>query len=310
MSTLTDSQRRARAHSRRRVRRLKGMGLWQDPYVPAEPVRQHLHKIHDQTGMPYRAIAKKIGLPHDSSLQALLWGKGEHGPSKTVSRETAQLVMAYWPTMDDLPPTTLVDATGTRRRVQALAVRGWSRNWLARQIGMHEDAFRKALGRKQVTAGLARRVAATYDEWWNQDPLDHGCALNPVSIVRSGAQRAGWHGPLAWDDDTIDNPSAVPMTDAVPLAATEGGNVAARWLMGESVVLDREARREVLAHLFEWTNDTTAEIAARLDMSPEAAERQWGRMKARAAAEDRRLWRRVYVPRERTLDQDEMEEAA
>jgi hypothetical protein len=286
------------------------MGLWQDPYVPAEPVRQHLHKIHDQTGMPYYAISKKIGLPHGSSLQALLWGKGEHGPSKTVSRETAELVMAYWPSLHDLPPTTLVDATGTRRRVEALAVRGWSRNWLARQIGMHEDAFRKAAGRTQVTAGLARRVAAAYDEWWDQDPLDHGFALNPVSIVRAGALRAGWHGPLAWDDDTIDNPSATPMTDAVRPACTEGGNVADRWLMGEAVILDQDARRQVLIHLFEWTNDTCEEIAAKLDMSPEAADRQWHRMKKRAAAEGRRLWRRVYVPRERDLNQDEMEEAA
>jgi hypothetical protein len=310
MSTQTDSQRKARAHNSRRNRRLKGMGLWQDPYVPSEPVRQHLHKIHEQTGMPFYAISQKIGLPHESSLQNLLWGKGGSGPSKTVSRETAELVMAYWPSMDDLPPTTLIDATGTRRRVEALAVRGWSRNWVARQIGMTQDAFRKATGRAQVTVGLARLVAAAYDEWWDQDPLDHGYALNPVAITRAGARRAGWHGPLAWDDDTIDNPSAMPVTDALQPSVTEGGDVAARWLMGESVVLDRTARREVLAHLFEWTNDTTAEIAARLEMTPEAADRQWHRMKERAAAEGRRLWRRVYVPRERNMNQTEMEEAA
>ena len=55
---------------------------------------------------------------------------------------------------------------------------------------------------------------------------------------------------------------------------------------------------------------TTEEIAARLDMSPEAAERQWHRMKKQAAVEGRRVWRRVFVPRERQINQTEMEEAA
>jgi hypothetical protein len=80
--------------------------------------------------------------------------------------------------------------------------------------------------------------------------------------------------------------------------------------MGEAVILGRDDRREVLQHLYEWTNDTTADIAARLDMTPEAAERQWHRLQEKAKADGRRLWRRVYVPRERNLKQNEMGEAA
>ncbi|MGW4270804.1 hypothetical protein ACWEGQ_00200 [Streptomyces seoulensis] len=277
--------------------------------MDAEPVREHLRKIN-ATGMSYRAIGEKLGLPHDSSLQPLLWGRGKWGPVQKVRRETAALVLAFWPTLADFQDDALIDATGTRRRIQALAVRGWSRNSIARHIGMREDNFRDAVKQSRVTARLARRVAAAYDELWDKDPLDSGMSRNAVARVRGAAERSGWVGPLAWDDDTIDDLRAVPQTDAFEPVATEGGNVAARWLMGEAVILGRDDRREVLQRLFEWTNDTPEDIAARLDMTPEAASRAWERIKEKAAADGRRVWRRAYVPRERTLKRNEMEEAA
>lgn len=308
MSTRTPSQKAAGAYMQARRRRLQALGQWQ-PYVDAEPVRQHLRKVN-ATGMSYVAIAERLGLPQSNSLQHVLWGRGTPEPGQKVSRETAELVLAFWPSLEDFPDAALIDATGTRRRVEALAVRGWARHLIASRVGVDVKYFRKAVGRPRVSARLARGVVEAYDAWWDQDPLEHGVPWSSVSRVQADAVRGGFHGPLAWDDDTIDNPCAVPLTDAVQPVATEGGNVATRWLMGESVVLGRDDRREVLQHLYEWTNQTTAEIASQLDMTPAAAERQWERMKERAVAEGRRLWRRVYVPRERDLTQNEMEEAA
>lgn len=301
----------ARAASARwqvRRRQLMSYGQW-EPFVDAEPVRAHLRKVN-AAGMPYMAIAERLGLAQNSSLQHLVWGRGSYGPGKQVRRETAELVLSYWPSLDDFPDAARIDATGTRRRIQALAVRGWSRQWMAEQIGIREDHFRKSCSRDRVTARLARSVAALYDGWWNQDPIEHGLPMRSVSRVRSDAARSGFHSALAWDDDTIDDPNAVPLDDAVQPVVTEGANVADRWLLGESVVLGREDRRKVLHHLYEWTNDTTAEIAARLDMTPAAAERQWERIKERAQADGRRVWRRVYVPRERDLAKNQLEEAA
>ncbi|MEU8469527.1 hypothetical protein AB0F30_16660 [Streptomyces sp. NPDC029006] len=260
--------------------------------------------------MPIWAVCMQLGLPHESSLQHVLYGRGEYGPGEVVRRETAALVLAYWPTLADYPDTARIDPTGTRRRVEALSVLGWSRAWMARQIGMGEVAFKKAVRKERVTARLARQVAGLYDAWWNHDPAEHGVSANAAARVRADAFRSGYHGPLAWDDDTIDDPQAMPVTDSEEPITTEGGNLAARWLMGESVILDREARNEVLAHLFEWSNDTVEEIAARLGMSPEAADQAWFRMRRKARSEGRRLWRRVYVPRERTLKCNEMEKAA
>jgi hypothetical protein len=93
--------------------------------------------------------------------------------------------------------------------------------------------------------------------------------------------------------------------------ASEGPNLAGRWIHGEAVILGIEDRREVLQYLFEWTNYTPDEIAALLETTPDAASRQWERMKERARAEGCKVpWRRAYVPRERTLNQNQMEEVA
>jgi hypothetical protein len=300
----------ASARWQARRRRLISLGQW-EPLVDAEPVREHLRQIN-AAGMPYRAICERLGLAHESSLQHLMWGRGEHGPGRQVRRETAELVLSYWPPLDDFPDASRIDATGTRRRIQALAVRGWPRHMMAERIGMDVSNFRKAVQRDRITARLVRQVAEVYDAWWDQDPLEHGVPLRAVARVRADAARQGFRSALAWDDDTIDDPAAVPQTDAASAGYTEGEDVAARFLMGESVVLDRAGRREVIAHLMEWTQNTPEEIGERLDMTAEAVSRAWERIKRKARDEGRKEpWRRVYVPlRDTDLTQDELRSAA
>ena len=297
-----------RTYRQRQRRQLKAIGEWQDPQVDAAPVRERV-LVCRQMGMSLSALVNRLGLP-PKALHNVMYGANGRPPGKTVLRETAEAVLGFWPTLEDFPDSALIHPAGTVRRVRALQVRGFDDRWQAAELGLLPSNFRAALRSSTVSARFARRVAGLYDRMWDQRPEGHDVTSEVAERARAFAAEQCYSGPLAWDDDTIDDPSAVPQTDAVAPVATEGGNVAARWLMGESVVLDRDARREVLAHLYEWTNDTTAEIAEQLDMSPAATERAWERMKERSAAEGRRLWRRVYVPRERDLKQTEMEEAA
>jgi hypothetical protein len=77
------------------------------------------------------------------------------------------------------------------------------------------------------------------------------------------------------------------------------------------VVLGDEDRKQVVQHLFEWTELTKEQIAARVEMTPGAAEQIWNRLKRQARTEGRPVpWRRVYALRDKTLAQDEMEEVA
>lgn len=306
----TPALRLASARWQARRRHLIKTGQW-EPFVDSEPVREHLKQIN-AAGMSYWAIAKRLGLAQESSLQHLMWGRGGYGPSKQVRAETAELVMGYWPSLEDFPDAARIDSTGTRRRVEALAVRGWARHLIAAKAGLGEQAFRKACNKDRVSARIARAVAAVYDAWWDQDPLDHGVPLNSVVRVRRDAERFGFHSALAWDDESIDDPNASPITDAAPPVPAAGGDVLARFLMGESVILDAQGRREAIGHFMEWTALTPEEIGDRLEMEPETVSRAWERMKRKARDEGGRVpWRRVYVPRTRqTIDQYELESVA
>ena len=306
MNTATVEQRGAYARWDRNRRILRAQGRW-EPFVQARPVRERVWAMN-AVGMPTTAIEERLRLPHDALNFLMCKRAGQF--SQQIRRETAEAVMGYWPTLEDFPAHCLIDATGSRRRVQALITLGWTQVFLREKAGVSKAAFHRVLTNSRITADLARRVVVLYDELWKRRPYPTEVLAVSAERARQQAAAAGFLGPLAWDDDTIDNPAAEPQTDAPQPIVSEGPNLADRWLHGESVILGFSDRRQVLQHLYEWTKDTTEEIAAKLEMTPAAAERQWERIKEKAHLEGRRVWRRVYVPRERTLKQDEMGEAA
>ncbi|MGW2844405.1 hypothetical protein [Streptomyces sp. NPDC001274] len=280
----TPAERQAYARWQERRRKLVSLGQW-EPFVDAEPVREHLRKIN-AAGMSYRAICERLGLPQDSSLQYLMWGRGD-GPGRQVRRETAELVLSYWPRLEDYPEGARVDATGTRRRVEALAVMGWSKQVLAERMAMRGEHLRKVVGRDRVTVRIARRVAAVYDALWNQDPLKHGVPLASVSRVLADAKRLGFSSPLAWDDDTIDDPAAEPdLGEQVPrfVELAENG-------------FELEQR-------YGYTRE---HAAARLGVSKDVLQKSMGQYRA---AQSEAGTPDACVTRERIMSQNQMGEAA
>lgn len=308
MRAISDAERAAYTRWQRRRRRLIGYGQW-EPFVDSEPVRAHVRALQGE-GMATRAIEKAAGLP-ESGLKPLMWGSSGRPPTFKTRKETALAILTLWPSLASLPDAARIDPSGTRRRVQALATRGWTQRFVAERVGCAPSNFRRNLCQARVTARFARAVRDVYDELCMRTPtreeVPQGMAERTVREARS----KGWEGPLAWDDDTIDNPSTLPMTDAVEPIVTEGENVADRWLHGESVILGSEDRKQVLQHLMEWTTDRPEEVAARLEISLDTLWQTWSRLKKQARQEGRtEPWRRVYVPRERDLKQNQLEEAA
>ncbi|QKV98170.1 hypothetical protein HUT19_41350 (plasmid) [Streptomyces sp. NA02950] len=306
MSTATPTrgpaERAAHARWAARRRRLIAYGQW-DPFMPAEPVRAHLRALAE-LGMPIKGVEQALGL-QPQALRHVTAGTYGYGPGEKVTREIGEAVLGFWPKLEDFPDSATVDPTGTRRRVEALAVGGWSRAMLAERAGRPYCSFRNSLNFARTSVPLAKTVVQLYDELWNERPEDHGIRAWVAERVRRTAQAAGFHGPLAWDDDLIDNPSALPQTDARVSLLGQGENLADRFLLGESVILDAASRREVLVHLMEWTDLTVAQVAERLEATEAAVSRAWERAKAKEREAGRTPpWRRVYIsPSELLRDQ-------
>ncbi|MFH8295077.1 hypothetical protein [Streptomyces sp. NPDC018059] len=191
----------------------------------------------------------------------------------TMSRTLAEKILAV--EVVDRSTMSMVGSIGAQRRLQALYALGHWRKTIARAAGLTPQAI------SELLRGTWARITVECD-----DAVRRAYALLSMSVdtcernlVR--ARREQWAPPLAWDEETIDDPMALPALDAVP-PAPAGRDAATRFLLGESVVLDQAARREVIGYLMEWSPKSPEEIGAQLEMSGETVSRQWERLKARA----------------------------
>ena len=206
------SRGRCNRHYEAHRRRMMAYGRWESVRVPAAPVRAHYEALL-AAGMSRNQVSRISGVKPDQ-LDNLLRPRKDRGdqPARIVFRRTADRILAVpvpaphevWRWAAD---GQRVDPTGTARRLQALVALGYSQRSLAARLGVHEANLPQTVnGTRLATAGLARKVAALFDE----------LQLVPGDSVRARntAKRRGWVPPLAWDEDSIDDPAAVPQIDA------------------------------------------------------------------------------------------------
>jgi lambda repressor-like predicted transcriptional regulator len=94
-------------------------------------------------------------------------------------------------------------ATGTRRRVQALAWMGWSGAEVSHRAGVSPATLQTEIYRGRLSVRLAARVRAVYGELSG--------IRGPSSMAAAKARRMGFAPPAAWDDGAIDDPQARPL---------------------------------------------------------------------------------------------------
>ena len=95
-------------------------------------------------------------------------------------------------------------SVGISRRLRALVAIGYSSAQLSDMVGIHPSYVSKLMNntRPRVNADTANRVYSLYDRL---------CMTpGPSQAARDRAHRKGWMPPLAWDDETIDDPEARP----------------------------------------------------------------------------------------------------
>jgi transcriptional regulator with XRE-family HTH domain len=194
--------RAANTDAMREWRRRKAYGV--ASFVDAVPVRAHVRQLQ-AAGLGWIRIAELAGVSR-SVIAELLYGTAHREPTKRVRPTTARQILAVTATLGVLADAAHIDATGTRRRLQALVAIGWSQSELARRLGVLPSNFPYLLDRDQVRAATARAVVALYDQLWNAPPPDENARWR----ARRLAEAKGWLPPLAWDDETIDDPAAGP----------------------------------------------------------------------------------------------------
>jgi hypothetical protein len=105
----------------------------------------------------------------------------------------------------------VVDATGTRRRLEALAALGHPARVIGAQMGRPPASSRALVSswrrrdRRHIDAGTAADVAKVY-ELLRDTPGTN-------TVGRITALRAGCLPPAAWDGLDIDDPTADPTAD-------------------------------------------------------------------------------------------------
>ncbi|MEU6235925.1 hypothetical protein [Kitasatospora sp. NPDC047058] len=199
-------------------------GRW-NPDVPAGPARQHAEALA-AAGRSWRQIADDSGLAYPV-IRNLLVGASGRPPTKKLRAINAAAILSV-PVPAQPDGTALIDTTGSRRRLQALHAAGWPLGRIARtaypdrQASARRVLFNVLHGRTStVTPRTAARIRAAYDALWDQFPDASGVpwAASADALRLAAANR--WAPPLAWDDDDIDNPDALP--DWTGRCGTPGG---------------------------------------------------------------------------------------
>ena len=160
--------------------------------VDAQPLKDHVTMLMAE-GMSFKAIALTAGW---ASRNALADAMGR----KRVTPRTLARVLAVHPELDNRKDA-YVDATGSARRLQALAVNGWPTRNLAKQLGHKDPAtIQNIANGKTPTIRLRTKddIRRLFDELWDQP--------GPSKRTADFAKARGWLPALAWDDDLIDRP--------------------------------------------------------------------------------------------------------
>jgi hypothetical protein len=135
-------------------------------------------------------------------------GYQAHGAAKTTACGPCRQAQADWQRhyrtrLYLAKGPLLVDGTGTRRRLQALARLGWGFTDVARELGVSGSAVSNWTRSPRVRRSTVALVSALYDRW--------SLTIGPNRKSAGKARIQGWPPPLAWDDDEIDDPAASPV---------------------------------------------------------------------------------------------------
>ena len=159
---------------------------------------RHILALLRASGTDLSTLTHTHGLPI-RYLQAL-----RRGAVGLVPRAVERQLLAA---LDDLAGTW-VDGTGVSRRLQALVAVGWTIPALCDRLHLPRNYVTKLMAGASCNGLTRAEVCLVYDRLWDVPQTGPAAAG-----ARRYAARQGWFVPMAWDDDAIDDPAAVPVVE-------------------------------------------------------------------------------------------------
>ena len=164
-------------------------------YRSTDKVKDHIAWLIEQ-GFNCTSIATAAGVDRGTVLNVM------SGKNRMITLKTEKKIMAVTPEGVYARPDQrgYVPAIGAVRRIQALITMGWRYKDLNARCGIRTEKVGEGpwIGREHH-----EKIRKLYDELWNtRGPATQG------NITK--ALNKGWAKPMAWDDDTIDDPAAKP----------------------------------------------------------------------------------------------------
>ncbi|KAA6216443.1 hypothetical protein [Streptomyces filamentosus] len=169
-------------------------------------VRRLAHWANQGYSHTQIAAVAKINAPEVSKLLT--------GKQTSISLAHARRIQtAHDPS--GAPYHAMTDATGTIRRGRALYAIGYPLYRIAQDIPMNANDLGRLLMLESATVrqSIANGMAALYQRLSG--------TLGPSHLAVCAARRLRWDSPIAWDDDSVDDPAAIP--DVTGFCGTDRG---------------------------------------------------------------------------------------
>jgi hypothetical protein len=213
-----------REYVRWRARQI-AYGRW-DPWGDATAVRRHVEHLRS-AGASYDAIASVAGVS-PMTVRRVQCGNPRAGerresglrPSARVSAVTAQRLLAVTPAMVEHVAARR-DATGARRRLQALIALGHPAASLAHRLRIAPRRVSSVVygTTATVTPCMHAAICDLYDQLWDAHPPGRTLAeRKAAAAARALAASRGWPTPMGLDDERIDDPAYRPRAQWRPAA--------------------------------------------------------------------------------------------
>lgn len=215
-----------------------------------ERAQAHVQALTAQYGVSVRGIAEAAGVAPAviSELNRGVCAGMRVGTEKLILAVRAADIFSRSNARGSVPNV------GARRRLQALMVMGWRHQDLGPLLGFRTTNLNHQAG-DWISQRRHEAVKDLYDRLWN---VKGPAGLQSLARIA----KAGYAPPLAWDDDTIDDPNAV---------ADLGARIYAQGKAPDGGLRRSDAVVEDVEFLLE-DGCTWPELLSRLGLSEEALE--------------------------------------